>query len=414
MTTSSQKYQTIPTSEDDDRRPSSSIIELTSGKPSDDDYNSIADYKSAFSYSRQINLHTLTEKRPLVGVEQFAHYMVILFCAIFTLVLLPWSLIFALKRVRQNEQLVVYRLGRVQKKPRRPGFTLVLPFVDYSKRIRTKQNNLVISPTQIICRDNSIVEVNVSVEYNIDDPILVSNSLNDITISLKSLTRSTLVAFVGKIDGMKIEQQISQIELSLKNELNRFVRKWGIDIHKFHVVQTKIVSTADENQDNQASFHPALDVFTKIFAGIMQQQQQQPGQVAPTTVKPPDNTASPVLQLIVQRLRPVLTEELVRQVKTTYQFNIATLGEFYLDLKNGNGTCDTGPYPLAKPDVSITLSNPEDLRLLSAGDSNELVQAYLNQRITIDGLLQDAMYLKHLAEALRRDNILLFNPTSRK
>ncbi|CAF4444954.1 unnamed protein product, partial [Adineta steineri] len=83
----------------------------------------------------------------------------------------------------------------------------------------------------------------------------------------KSLTRSTLVAFVGKIDGMKIEQQISQIELSLKNELNRFVRKWGIDIHKFHVVQTKIVSTADENQDNQASFHPALDVFTKIFAG---------------------------------------------------------------------------------------------------------------------------------------------------
>lgn len=41
-------------------------------------------------------------------------------------------------------------------------------------------------------------------------------------------------------------------------------------------VQTKIISTAEENQQNQASLHPALDVFSKIFAGIMQQQ-QQPG-----------------------------------------------------------------------------------------------------------------------------------------
>ena len=65
-------------------------------------------------------------------------------------------------------------------------------------------------------------------------------------------------------------------------------------------------------------------------------------------------------------------------------------------------------------DVTITISNPEDLRLLSTGDPHELVQAYLNQRITIDGSLQDAMHLKHLAEALRRDNVLLFNATLRK
>jgi hypothetical protein len=39
-------------------------------------------------------------------------------------------------------------------------------------------------------------------------------------------------------------------------------------------VQTKIISTVEENQENQASLHPALDVFSKIFAGLMQQQQQ--------------------------------------------------------------------------------------------------------------------------------------------
>jgi hypothetical protein len=55
------KYQAIST-EDDDGRPAPSIIELTSGKPSSDDYRSINSYSSAFSYSRQINLQTLSGK----------------------------------------------------------------------------------------------------------------------------------------------------------------------------------------------------------------------------------------------------------------------------------------------------------------------------------------------------------------
>ncbi|CAF2029524.1 unnamed protein product [Rotaria magnacalcarata] len=409
MKTPAHKYQSIST-EDDDGRPSASIIELTSGKPAIDDYHSISNFGSAFSYSRQINLHTLTEKRPLVGIEKLAHYFVILFCAILTIFLLPWSLVFALKRVRRNEQLVVYRLGRVQIPARRPGLTLTLPFVDYVRRIRTTQNSLAISPTQILCQDNSIIEVHLSIEYNIDDPILVSNSLNDITISLKSLARSTLVSFISKSDGMKIEQQIYTLELSLKNELNCFVRKWGIEIAKVNIVQTKLISTAEENQHNQASLHPALDVFTKIFAGLMQQQQPATATPTPTTVKSTDDSISPVLHLLVKRLKAVLSEELVRQIKTTYQFSIATLGQFYFDLKNGHGSCEVGRCPLSSVDVTITLSNPEDLRLLSTSDSNELVQAYLSQRITIDGSLQDAMNLKYVADALRRDNILLFSP----
>jgi hypothetical protein len=66
------------------------------------------------------------------------------------------------------------------------------------------------------------------VEYNIDDSILVSNSLNDIAVSLKSLTRSTLVSFVGKSDGMKIEQQIYTLEVALKvlNSFVNFFRKF--------------------------------------------------------------------------------------------------------------------------------------------------------------------------------------------
>lgn len=59
MSSNTHKYQAIST-EEDDGRPAASIIELTDGKPSADNYRSINDYQSAFSYSRQIHLHTLT------------------------------------------------------------------------------------------------------------------------------------------------------------------------------------------------------------------------------------------------------------------------------------------------------------------------------------------------------------------
>lgn len=39
----------------------------------------------------------IIEKRPLVGIEKLAHHFVIFFCAILTILLLPFSLIFALK-----------------------------------------------------------------------------------------------------------------------------------------------------------------------------------------------------------------------------------------------------------------------------------------------------------------------------
>ena len=63
MTAQPYKYHPIST-EEDDGRPAKCVIELSDGKPSEDNYRSISDYGSAFSYSRQINLHTLTGKGP--------------------------------------------------------------------------------------------------------------------------------------------------------------------------------------------------------------------------------------------------------------------------------------------------------------------------------------------------------------
>ncbi|CAF1528356.1 unnamed protein product, partial [Didymodactylos carnosus] len=225
------------------------------------------------SYSKQLNkenhLYASVEKRSLAGLEKFIHYFVVMICVLLMLALLPFSLIFAIKHIRSGEKLVVYRLGRVQHRPRNSGWTIVLPFIDCIKRISTKTNQLIISPIQILCRDDSILEIGVCIEYIINDPILVLNSLHDLNHSLRSLSRSTLITFTSQNNGTKIEQNIHMIELSMKNEINQTARNWGIEILKVNIARATIISTGEENPHK--SFHPALDAFSKIFAGIIQQ-----------------------------------------------------------------------------------------------------------------------------------------------
>ena len=60
MNSNNHKYHPISTKDDDDGRPCRSIIELTEPKPQEENYRSIANYQSAFTYSRHVNLHTLT------------------------------------------------------------------------------------------------------------------------------------------------------------------------------------------------------------------------------------------------------------------------------------------------------------------------------------------------------------------
>ena len=50
--------------------------------------------------------------------------------------------------------------------------------------------------------------------------------------------------------------------------------------------------------------------------------------------------------------------------------------------------------------------NPEDIRLVLKVDSNDLVEAYLSERMTIDGSFEDALHLKNLADALRCRRLL--------
>ncbi|MCW2736804.1 MAG: band 7 protein [Nocardioides sp.] len=74
------------------------------------------------------------------------------------LVLLVAVLAMAIRVVRQYEEGVVLRLGRVQV-PRRPGLRLIIPFVDVMHRVSLRIVTMPIQSQGILTRDNVSVDV---------------------------------------------------------------------------------------------------------------------------------------------------------------------------------------------------------------------------------------------------------------
>src|SRR5918995_28207 len=75
------------------------------------------------------------------------------------------------KVVKQIERGVVFRLGRVQKEPRRPGLTMLVPVVDRMRRVNVQVVTMPVPAQDGITRDNVTVRVDAVVYFKVTDPM---------------------------------------------------------------------------------------------------------------------------------------------------------------------------------------------------------------------------------------------------
>ena len=92
--------------------------------------------------------------------------------AVVVIVVLLALLSFALsvRIVKQYEQGVLFRLGRLQGS-RAPGFTLIIPVVDVLRRVSLRIVTLPIQSQGIITRDNVSVDVSAVAYYKVVDAV---------------------------------------------------------------------------------------------------------------------------------------------------------------------------------------------------------------------------------------------------
>lgn len=161
-------------------------------------------------------------------------------------ILLPiivFYIISCIKVIREYERAVIFRLGRVLKKPKGPGIFFVLRPIDEMRKLDLRTITLDVPPQDIITKDNVSVKLNAVVYYRVMDPIKAIIAVEDYEFATSQISQTTLRSVVGQSELDELLSNREKINSALQEIIDKQTDPWGI---KVSVVEIKHVDLPDE------------------------------------------------------------------------------------------------------------------------------------------------------------------------
>jgi regulator of protease activity HflC (stomatin/prohibitin superfamily) len=153
--------------------------------------------------------------------------------------------------VPQQSAFVVEQLGKFSR-VLKPGFSILIPFVDKVAYKHSLKEHAVDIPEQVcITKDNVQVAVDGVLYLQVRDPELASYGIGDYLFAISQLAQTTLRSEVGKIDLDKTFEERSTINQAIVDELDKASEPWGVKVLRYeikNITPPQDVLTAMEKQ----------------------------------------------------------------------------------------------------------------------------------------------------------------------
>ena len=141
----------------------------------------------------------------------------------------------AVKVVPQQHSWVVERLGKFHA-ALVPGLNIVVPFVDrIAYRHMLKEVPLDV-PSQIcITKDNTQLQVDGVLYFQVTDPKLASYGTSDYVAAITQLAQTTLRSAIGKMELDKTFEEREHINTAVVAALDEAASSWGVKVLRYEI-----------------------------------------------------------------------------------------------------------------------------------------------------------------------------------
>ncbi|MDQ2883244.1 MAG: slipin family protein [Actinomycetota bacterium] len=135
----------------------------------------------------------------------------------------------ALKIIKQYEQGVLFRLGRVLG-IREPGLRMIIPFVDVLHRVSLRIITMPIQSQGIITRDNVSVDVSAVAYFRVVDAVKSVVAIENVYAAIDQIAQTTLRKVVGQHTLDETLSETDRINLDIREILDVSTVDWGVEV----------------------------------------------------------------------------------------------------------------------------------------------------------------------------------------
>jgi regulator of protease activity HflC (stomatin/prohibitin superfamily) len=145
------------------------------------------------------------------------------------LVLVLLVAMMAIKIVRQYEQGVLFRLGRVIG-VRQPGLRVIIPVVDVLHKVSLRVVTMPIQSQGIITRDNVSVDVSAVAYFRVVDAVKSVVAIENVRAAIDQIAQTTLRKVVGQHTLDETLAETDRINLDIREILDVTTVDWGVEV----------------------------------------------------------------------------------------------------------------------------------------------------------------------------------------
>ncbi|WP_028799108.1 slipin family protein [Streptomyces sp. 142MFCol3.1] len=176
---------------------------------------------------------------------------VLIFLLVVVAALAVLALAMAVKIVKQYEQGVLFRFGRLVG-TRDPGLRIVIPFVDVLHRVSLRIVTMPIQSQGIITRDNVSVDVSAVAYFRVTDAVKSVIAVENVHAAINQIAQTTLRKVVGQHTLDETLSETDRINLDIREILDVTTAEWGVQVTLVELKDIQLPDTMKRAMARQA------------------------------------------------------------------------------------------------------------------------------------------------------------------
>src|ERR1700737_734440 len=158
----------------------------------------------------------------------------------------------SVRGVKQFEQGVVFRFGRVQTGIRGPGLTLLIPIADRLQKVNMQIITMPVPTQDGITRDNVTVRVDAVIYFSVADPVRVVVGVQDYVSAIGQVAQTSLRSIIGKSDLDDLLCNREGLNQGLELMIDNPALGWGVHIDRVEIKDVALPDSMKRSMSRQA------------------------------------------------------------------------------------------------------------------------------------------------------------------